>query len=274
MGALQERKIDCHVHVLDPDRFPYASDVKYCPSGAEIGTAEQLAAVGDSYGVNHCLIVGPNSGYGTDNRYLLDTIEKGAGRYKGIAVVANTCEREHLEELKARGIVGVAVNSTYHSVAYYAGIAPLIRHLESLDMFLQLQVEGDQLLGLLSLFENSDVKVLIDHCGRPIIADGLQQPGFAALRRLGANGRTFVKLSGIGKFARERFPHRDAWPFIASLIDAYGFDRCMWASDWPHLRATERIDYGPLLQVFDMMFPRAEDRAKILWDTPKRLFGF
>jgi predicted TIM-barrel fold metal-dependent hydrolase len=274
MSAFNERKIDCHNHVLDPQSFPYALDVKYRPVGSDIGTPEQLAAVCDAYNVTHCLIVGPNSGYGHDNSCLLDTIARSNGRYKGIAVVPNTCHRDHLEDLKARGIVGVAINTTYHSVDYYADIAPLVGHLEALDMVLQIQVEGDQLVGLLPHVENRNVKVLIDHCGRPIVANGLQQPGFAALCRLGRNGRTSVKLSGLGKFTQERFPHRDTWPFIQALVDAYGLDACMWGSDWPHFKATERLDYGPLLKIVDLLFPRAEDRAKVLWETPKRLFGF
>jgi predicted TIM-barrel fold metal-dependent hydrolase len=274
MSAFEERKIDCHVHILDPARFPYAPEVKYEPSGQEIGTAEQLAAVRNFYGVNHCLIVGPNSGYGNDNRCLLDTIRRHDGSYKGIAVVPNTCDRETLAALQATGIVGIAINATYHSVAYYANIGPLISHLEALGMYLQIQTEGDQLVALLPHIEDRAVKILVDHCGRPIIADGLKQPGFAALCRLGASGRCFIKLSGFAKFSRERFPHRDAWPFIEALVESHGLDGCMWASDWPHLRAPERMDYGPLLQMVDLLFPRAVDRAKILWDTPMRLFQF
>ena len=39
----------------------------------------------DAYGVRHVLVVGPNSGYGTDNRCLLDALAHSNGRYKGIA---------------------------------------------------------------------------------------------------------------------------------------------------------------------------------------------
>ena len=84
-----EPKIDCHCHVLDPAGFAYGADAFYRPSGQEVGTALQLSQMHDAYGVRHGLIVGPNSGYEEDNRCLLDAIERGRGRYKGIAVVAN-----------------------------------------------------------------------------------------------------------------------------------------------------------------------------------------
>ena len=41
-------KIDCHIHVLDPVRFPYADDTPYRPSGQEIAPAAHLIRVGNS----------------------------------------------------------------------------------------------------------------------------------------------------------------------------------------------------------------------------------
>ena len=36
-----EPKIDCHVHVLDPARFPYGANTHYRPAGQEIGHARR-----------------------------------------------------------------------------------------------------------------------------------------------------------------------------------------------------------------------------------------
>ena len=36
----EEPKIDCHVHVFDPARFPYAADAWYLPAAAEAGTPD------------------------------------------------------------------------------------------------------------------------------------------------------------------------------------------------------------------------------------------
>jgi predicted TIM-barrel fold metal-dependent hydrolase len=248
--------------------------VKYRPSAQEIGTEAQLHAVCDAYKVDHCLVVGPNSGYGTDNRCLLDSIARSKERFKGVAVVPNDAPERMLADLKARGIVGIAINATYHGVDHYLDIGPLIRRLTDLDMFLQIQVEGDQLIGLMPIIERSGVKLLIDHCGRPVLAAGLQQPGFIALRSLGASGRAAVKLSGVAKFSRMPFPYEDTWPYVRALVDAFGLDQCVWGSDWPFLRAPERLDYGPLLTLVDKLFPSEADRRKLLWETPCRLFGF
>jgi len=58
------------------------------------------------------------------------------------------------------------------------------------------------------------------------------------------------------------------------LIPLLGAEYCMWASDWPHLRAPTRVDYGVLLALVVTLFPKASERRKILWDTPRKLFGF
>jgi predicted TIM-barrel fold metal-dependent hydrolase len=274
MGALAERKIDCHNHILDPERYPYSAETRYRPSGQEIGTEQQLHTVCDVYGVAHCLVVGPNSGYGLDNRCLLDGIERSQGRFKGVAVVRNDATTGELADLKARGIVGIAFNATYHSPDFYLDAGPLLKRMAALGLIAQFQVEGDQLVALTPLLERTDAMIVIDHCGRPDISRGLDAPGVAALRVLARRGNSAVKLSGHYKFSAEPFPYRDTWPFIRDLVAHFGLDRCVWGSDWPYLRAPQRIDYGPLLALVDQLFPDEGERGQLLWETPKRLFGF
>jgi predicted TIM-barrel fold metal-dependent hydrolase len=274
MSVLTCPKIDCHNHVIDPSRFPYASDSAYRPSGQEVVTAAHLLRVMDIYNVRHALVVGTNSGYGADSRCLLDAIAGANGRFKGVAVVENDVSVAELDRLKSCGVIGVAFNPTFHGTDYYQGTGDLLRKLVDLDLLLQLQVEGDQLLALLPLIQASPVRLLIDHCGRPVVEAGLRQPGFEALLELGRARRAAVKLSGWYKFSRQPYPHADAWPYIRALADAFTLDACVWGSDWPFLRATERLDYGPLLTLVEMLFPDEADRQKLFWKTPLRLFAF
>jgi predicted TIM-barrel fold metal-dependent hydrolase len=267
-------RVDCHVHVFDPDRFPYASDTFYRPSGSETGTPSLLSHVLDAHDVRYALLVGPNSGYGLDNRCMFDTLSQGKGRYKGIAVVPNDTGRAQLQELKGRGVIGIAFNVALLGVDFYRNILPLLERLRELDMWAQVQVEGDQLVDLKPMLVNSGVRLLFDHCGRPFPNAGLGQPGFVALLALAETGRAYVKLSSLAKLSDLPFPHRDAWPFVQALLDAYTPQALVWASDWPFLRSRERIDYGLLIKLMERMAPDAEAQRAIFWDTPVRLFGF
>jgi predicted TIM-barrel fold metal-dependent hydrolase len=274
MSIFEEPKIDCHTHVIDPIRFPYGKDIKYKPSGQEIGKAAQLRQVMKTYGVRHSLLVQPNSGYGSDNSCMLDAIADGGGCFKGIAIIDFDADLAALRNLKRQGVVGAAFNSTFHGIDYYKNSAGLIAKLTELDMFLQIQSERDQLLMFVPWIESMPIRVLIDHCGRPTPEAGLDQPGFAALLRLAGTKRVSVKLSGYSKFARLAYPFKDIWPFLRAIVDTFTLEHCMWASDWPYLRAPERQDYGPLVELVELLFPNAADRHAIFWETPRRLFGF
>jgi predicted TIM-barrel fold metal-dependent hydrolase len=267
-------KVDCHCHVLDPAQFAYAADVSYRPAGQETGSADYFLQVLDAYGVAHALLVGPNSGYGTDNRCLLSAIAHSAGRFKGIAVVPNDAPLSQLQDLKAQGIVGVAFNFSLHGLDYYAGIEPLLQRLAALKMFVQVQVERDQMADLAPLLVDCGAHILIDHCGRPNLPPSANNAGFNALLGLAQTGRATVKLSGFAKFSHLPFPFADTQVVTQELLAAFGPQHCLWASDWPFLKATQRLDYGPLLQLFAKTVPDPLLRKQILWDTPLRLFGF
>lgn len=268
------RRIDCHVHVFDPARFPYEPDTYYAPAGQELGTPARLAGVLDAHGVDHAVLVGPNSGYGEDNRCLLDALAAGNGRYRGMAVVHNDMPRAELADLKAVGVLGVTLNAALLGVDYYADAGPLLAHLEGLDMIADVQVIDDQLVEMSPLIERSGARVHFDHCGRPDPTAGIDAPGFRELLRWGRAGRAVVKLSGCIKVSHELYPHADLQPFIKALVAEFGPGHCVWASDWPFLRMPERVDYGPLLALFAGQVPDADDRRRILWDTPCREFGF
>lgn len=278
MSVFEEPKIDAHCHVLDPARFPYAQDVKYRPAGQEIGSFDQYAQVMTAYGIQRALFVGPNSGYNLDNRCLLDTLQRGAGRLRGIAVVRNDASLDELRALQATGVIGVALNATVQGVPHLLEAAGLMARCAELDLFVTVQAEHAQWLALRSLLEACPARLMIDHGGRPQAGAGLDQPGFQVVLGLarGAHraGRTLVKLSGYQKFSAQSAPWPDALPFVHALIDAYTLDACCWATDWPFLRAPQRLDVGPLIRWVERLLPDRADRTRLWWATPNRWFGF
>lgn len=274
MSVFDEDKIDCHCHIFDPVRFPYRDDTAYRPAQQEIGTAAQFVHVMDAYGVRHALLVGPTSGYRTDNRCLVDALETYQERFRGIAVVDNDISRGELLALRRAGVVGVAFNPAMEGVELVRDAGALFALLADLGMFAQIQVCGDQLVALAPWLAQQEAQLLIDHGGRPDIDAGVAQPGFQALLRLADSGRASVKLSGWQKYSRNAYPYEDAWPYAHALLGAFGPQCCVWGSDWPFLRAPERLDYGPLLTLFEQIVPDAETRHQIQWETPRRLFGF
>jgi predicted TIM-barrel fold metal-dependent hydrolase len=266
--------IDSHVHILDPKQFPYAPGVWYEPIGAEQGTAADLTQLMTYHGVQHALLVQPNSGYSYDNRAMLSAIANGSGRFKGMAVVKNNASLGELQDLQAQGIVGIAMNAALLGASFYADVEPLLMHLRDLGMWAQMQVQHDQLVTLSPMLEASGAKLMFDHCGRPESTADVAQAGFQALLSLAETGRTAVKLSGFNKCSAQQYPWLDAKVFVSALLEAYTPKNLVWASDWPFLKAPARIDYGPLLNLFEQLVPNAATRHVIQYETPKNLFGF
>lgn len=266
--------IDCHHHVFDPARFPYDASSSYQPAGHELATPAGYRAAMEAYNIRHSLIVGPTSAYNTDNRCLLDTLQQGQGRHKGIAVTRFDVDSETLATLKSQGVVGIAFNVAMLGTAPFLQLDGLMGRLAELDMFAQVQVQDDQLLALMPLLKRTRTRLLFDHSGRPEVNAGLDQPAFQALLSLAGQQRTFVKLSGLAKFSRQAYPWRDAQPYLLALLEAFGAENCMWGSDWPFLRATERMEMGTQLMLMEKLIPEMNTRRQVMWETPYRLFAF
>ena len=68
-----EPAIDCHAHIIDPERFAFVRGAGYTPQPHERGTRESFIALLDRHGVRHVLLVQPSC-YAVDNSAMLDAI--------------------------------------------------------------------------------------------------------------------------------------------------------------------------------------------------------
>lgn len=270
------KAVDCHAHVFDPTRFAFAENSAYVPAPHEIGTGANFLGVLDAQGLSHGLLVNPTSGYGADNRCMLDAIAQSNGRLKGIAKLNPDVSASDLADLAARGIVGARFDLIGDGLAALLDprATDLLQRMVALGWIAEVQCEGDQFAQVKNVLEASGAAVVVDHCGRPDVTQGLAQPGFAALLAFGRAGCATVKLSGPFRFSRTGPPYLDVDPYVAALIEAFTPERCVWGSDWPFLRISARIDYGPVLECLTRWLPDERPRRSVLWDTPARLFGF
>ncbi len=276
--AAKERPPACdtHVHLLEPERFPFAETATYQPVPGERGDVEALRRVLATHGLTHALLVNPIAGYGFDNRCMIDALERYPTQFRGIAIVPPNVADAALDRLAEAGVVGARLDLIQMGARFAAEAieSGLFRRLAARNWFAQIQAEKNQLAEVAAALERSGTRLLVDHAGRPDPTLGVDQPGFRALLALGRSGRAVVKLSGPFRFSLARYPYADADPFMRALVEAFTPERCVWASDWSFFRAPARLDYGPVLALLERWVPDARERRRILWDTPARLFGF
>jgi predicted TIM-barrel fold metal-dependent hydrolase len=267
--------VDCHVHVFDPQRFPYASDTIHTPGPADTAPVETLLAQLDTHGISHALIVGPMAGYQSDNAPILHAIGHAPDRLKGIAIVEADATARDLERLKAGGIVGVRVDLISRGADYLSRVAPRLPDmLRDLDLVLDIQCEGDQIEAVAALVRAGCGPLVLDHAGRPDLSSDPASGARRTLIDLARHPCVSVKLSGPFRFSRRPFPHEDADAVIRAIYAAFGPHRCVWGSDFPFVRLTNRPTYSDTLDALTRWIPDTTDRDMVLALTPARLFGF
>ena len=98
-----------------------------------------------------------------------------------------------------------------------------------------------------------------------VVADGLG---------LGQDGDAVIKLSGFFRSSRRGPPYEDIDPFADAIVKNFGVARCVWGSDWPFLGVSPRPSYEATLAPLARWLSAPSDLKPVLWDNPRRLFGF
>jgi predicted TIM-barrel fold metal-dependent hydrolase len=267
---------DCHLHVIDPDRFPFLPGVGYTPRPDETATRDALGAVLDAYGVTYALLVQPSC-YGFDNSAMLDAIGAAApGRFKAIAVISGRESEGELQALAERGVVGVRFNLVNYDRGALLGAEAfrLLERLKGLGWFAQIYADDAAWCDIAPVLRRAGVQILIDHLGIQSLAAGPGAPGFQAVLDFGRSRTAVVKLSAAFRIASRPDRYAELDEHVEALLAAFGTERCVWGSDWPFLATGGGIRYEDCLAALDHWLPDVADRDRVLRRNPARLFGF
>lgn len=262
---------DCHSHVILPEiDHPFVANRSYTPPPA---TLEAYRALHARLGIERAVIVQP-SVYGTDNRVTLDAIAGYGPNCRGIAVVEADCPMDELRAMDAGGIRGARINMLFSGGIGLDDLEPLAHRIAELGWHFQLLIDGPTLADLEARLATLPVPVVIDHMGHVQAGDGIDQPGFRALRRLVARGNTWVKLSGNYRMSSQRPCFEDVVPFAQALI-AENPEHMVWGTDWPHPAMQDFMpDDGSLVDALDTYVRSDAEKERILVQNPKKLYGF
>ena len=130
----------------------------------------------------------------------------------------------------------------------------------------------DQAGGLAS--RNPNTRLVIDHLGlpQPHVPPAPAQP-FADLPKLLAlatHANIAVKISGACTLSHETFPYKDLWDPLGRIFDAFGFDRCLWGTDWT--RAVGMLTYEQGVEAFRVTDRLSDsERAALMGETLTRV---
>jgi predicted TIM-barrel fold metal-dependent hydrolase len=261
--------IDTHAHVFHRG-LKLAPGRRYAPDyDAPLALyLEQL----DRNGMSNGVLVQP-SFLGTDNSYLVDCLKQTKGRLRGIAVVDPTVSADELRELDRAGIVGIRLNLVGQPLPDLVASEwkVLLANVKSMGWQVEIQRNASDLAALVPQLLDHGVTVVLDHYALPDPKLGVADPGFQSVLKLGATKNVWVKISAPYRngAAGESFA-KEAYPLLRS---AYGLDRLLWGSDWPHTQFEATQSYAKNRQFLDTLIVDKSERAQVL-ASPRPLFRF
>jgi L-fuconolactonase len=97
-----------------------------------------------------------------------------------------------------------------------------------------------------------DVQFVLDHIGKPDIRHGLREPWWSQIAELARLPNVVVKLSGVITEAdHASWTREQVMPYVAHVIECFGFQRVMYGSDWTVAELTHR--YPTWVEILDQV---------------------
>jgi 2-pyrone-4,6-dicarboxylate lactonase len=253
------------------NQFPFSPKAKYLPEDAG---ADMLFALRDHLGFSRNVIV-QASCHGADNSATLDAIARSNGMARGVAVVDPDIGDDEFENLHDRGIRGVRFNFLKRLVdnAPKEEFIEVAKRIVPLGWHVVIYFEAELLAGLRPFLDAIPVPIVIDHMGRPDVAQGPQGADMQALRKLlDSRDDIWFKATCPDRLDASGAPWDAFANAVAPLVADYP-DRCLWGTDWPHPNMQHAIpDDGKVVDMIPRITPTEALQQKLLIDNPMRLY--
>jgi 2-pyrone-4,6-dicarboxylate lactonase len=264
--------VDAHCHVFGPaERFPFHPARKYTPCDAPWETLRDLR---DHLGFARNVIV-QGSCHGTDNRAMIDALDRSDGLARGVAVVETDVSERALEAMHESGVRGVRFNFVKRlvDVPPLEELSEVATKVEKLGWHVVVYFEGQDLDELTPFLKSLPTKVVVDHMGRPDVPRGTEDIGFQSfLRLVDRNQNIWVKVNGEERVSVQGPPYDDVIPFSRILVEEFS-DRVLWGTDWPHPNMKSHMpDDGMLVDSIPKFARTQELQQALLVDNPMRLY--
>lgn len=243
-------------------------------------TGDEMVAAMDSVGVDGGLLVSPWTLYQYDASYAITVRNAHPGRFALIKPVdpSDPAVADTIAAWKATpGTVAIrimlvrGVSEDPADPGVNRALAAAAKH--SFPVNLLCWGRLDQVKELAA--RNPNTKIVIDHLGlqQPFEPPPPAQP-FADLPKvlaLAAHDNVVIKITGACTLSHQPFPYKDIWDPLARIFDAFGFNRCMWGTDWT--RAVALLTYKEGVESFRVTDRlSAGDRKALMGETLSKVY--
>ena len=271
--------IDCQVHAYarNTPEHPWRAVL----TGPDEVTGDDMVRAMDANGVDGALLISPYTIYGYDPSYVLSVWDQYPDRFGLIRPFDPRSERvaeEVAEWTSLPGAVGVRVVLAYEDVsADDAGISAILEAGARAEVPVNVLCWGKLPILREVARRHPNTQIVIDHVGlrQPFEPPPPENPwaDLDEVASLAEFEHVAIKISGACTLSHEPFPYADIWEPLGRLFEAYGFDRCMWGTDWT--RAVNLLTFEQGVEAFRLTETLSEDeRAALMGGTLERIYGW
>ena len=270
--------IDVHAHIYSPDERRYKPKANPLRVPGNKGSVEDLQGVMRANGVRAVRAIQTVSFYGYDNGYLCESAKKHHRWLAGVCtldpddphspgLLQHYVRNYHVRSLRS-------VPSPSRNSFDDPGVRKLWKVVAeegiSVDIFLMRPDHVQSATKLLQEFPGLTVGFC--HC-MDLKPGPALEPGIKAVCELARFKNLHAKVDFIGTGTQMNYPCEDLHSAALRVIDAYGPERCVWASCFPNELWTPKISYGEHLRIFQEALPLSQKaREWILGGTARKLW--
>ena len=271
--------IDSQVHAYErnsPER-PWQGFL----DGPDEVTGDDMVAAMDAVGVDGALLVSPYSMYRFDASYALEVYAKHPGRFGIIRPFdpeSETIAEDMAEWTGTPGVVGARIMLTYGEYdGDHPGLHAILAAAGQAGVPVNIMAAGNLPILRELARRNPGTQIVIDHVGlaQPRHPPAPPEP-FAELDSVLAMAEfdnVAIKISGACTLSHEPFSYPDIWEPLGRMFEAFGFERCLWGTDWT--RASNVLTYEQGVEAFRVTDTLSDsERAMLMGGALTKVYGW
>jgi len=241
-----------------------------------------MVAAMDKVGVDGAIFISANSLYQYDASYAVEVQRAHPGRFALVKPVdpKDPSVADIIADWKKTpGTVGIRIMMRKEAQRdpNDPGIASITRAANRHGFPINLSCSGN-LEGATAMVDRyPDTRFIIDHLGimQPRTPPAPPEPwaDLPMLLALAKRPNAVVKVSGACTLAKEPYPFPDIWDPLCRVFDAWGFERCLWGTDWT--RAFAVVNYEQAVEPFRLTDRISEsERAMLMGGAVTKTYGW
>ncbi len=271
--------IDAHVHVWSPDTETYPIDERFDESDMDPPsfTAAELFRHCRPAGVRRIVLI-QMSFYDLDHRYLFDVMDDHEGVFSAVALIDHQAGglRDRMQQMASRGVRGFRLHSRGDAKEWPMSdsIGTLFQEAASQGLAVCPLINPEEIPHVASLCRRfPETTVVVDHFARVGISGTIEPQQLASLCELARFSNVHVKTSAFYALGEKSPPYDDLVPMIRQVLDAFGPERLMWASDCPFQVQGKHTYEASIALIRDRIdFLSEADKQWLLRRTAERVF--